>query len=194
LCRYEPGFIWRTGPDHRVPGYRCGLLLESRSMASLAPAPDRRIDPRIYQIGALTLLLAAGLLWFGIDTSPNQLAVIAAAALVTQALASCACGISLDWRSPLITSLGLTLLLRSHDPRWWALAGVAAIASKFLLRGRGKHLFHPACFAIVLLLQTGAAWVSPGQWGALGCQELTGWDPLAIRQAMVAHWMRTREQ
>jgi Na+-transporting NADH:ubiquinone oxidoreductase subunit NqrB len=142
--------------------------MERRSMASLAAIPDRRIDPRYYQIGALALLLAAGLLWFGIDTSLTQLAVIAAAALASQAVASRACGIALDWRSPLITSLGLTLLLRSHDPRLWALAGVAAIASKFLLRWRGKHVFNPACFAIVLLLQTGAVWVSPGQWGALG--------------------------
>jgi Na+-transporting NADH:ubiquinone oxidoreductase subunit NqrB len=166
--RHEPGFIRRTGPDHRAPGYRCFPLMERQSMASFVPGPRGRIDPRYYQIAALAALLAAGLLWFGIDTSLWQLAVIAAAALTTQAAASRACNIATDWRSPLITALGLTLLLRSHDPRLWALAGAAAIGSKFLLRWRGKHLFNPACFAIVLLLQTGAVWVSPGQWGAQG--------------------------
>jgi Na+-translocating ferredoxin:NAD+ oxidoreductase RnfD subunit len=31
---------------------------------------------------------------------------------------------------------------------------------------RGKHVFNPTNFAIVVLLLTGQAWVSPGQWGS----------------------------
>src|SRR5262249_38045606 len=46
-----------------------------------------------------------------------------------------------------------------------------AIASKFTLRVRGRHLFNPANFAIgTLMLLTPHAWVSPSQWseGAVG--------------------------
>ena len=47
-----------------------------------------------------------------------------------------------------------------------ALAGVLAIASKFLLRVRGKHVFNPTNFGILAaVLLTGRAWVSPAQWG-----------------------------
>jgi Na+-transporting NADH:ubiquinone oxidoreductase subunit NqrB len=68
--------------------------------------------------------------------------------------------------SPLITSLGLTLLLRAGA--WWVpvLAGVLAIGSKFTLRVRGRHFFNPANFGLCcLMLITPRAWCSPTQWG-----------------------------
>lgn len=72
-----------------------------------------------------------------------------------------------DWRSPLVTGLSLSLLLRTNTPLLWVAAPVLAIGSKFLLRVRGKHVFNPAAFAIVaLLLGADGVWVSPGQWGA----------------------------
>ena len=47
-----------------------------------------------------------------------------------------------------------------------ALAGVIAIASKFIFRIDGKHIWNPAGFAIVVLLFTQhGVWISPGQWG-----------------------------
>jgi Na+-transporting NADH:ubiquinone oxidoreductase subunit NqrB len=82
--------------------------------------------------------------------------------------------------SPLITSFGLTLLLRA-DAVWVpALAGVLAIGSKFALRVRGRHFFNPANFGLCcVMLLTPRAWCSPTQWGesavlllwilALGC-------------------------
>ena len=55
-------------------------------------------------------------------------------------------------------------MLGSVDPCAWA---TIAIASKFLIRVRGKHIFNPANIGIVgAMLLTGDAWVSPGQWGA----------------------------
>jgi Na+-transporting NADH:ubiquinone oxidoreductase subunit NqrB len=45
-------------------------------------------------------------------------------------------------------------------------AAVLAVGSKFALRVRGKHVFNPTNLAIVALLATGEAWVSPGQWGS----------------------------
>jgi Na+-transporting NADH:ubiquinone oxidoreductase subunit NqrB len=45
---------------------------------------------------------------------------------------------------------------------------VITIASKFILRWNGKHLFNPTNFGIVaMMLVTGRVWVSPGQWGNL---------------------------
>ena len=69
-------------------------------------------------------------------------------------------------RSALITSLGLCLLLRSNSHQTMILAGVGAIASKFLFRYHQKHLFNPANFGIIAAITlTNDAWVSPGQWG-----------------------------
>jgi Na+-translocating ferredoxin:NAD+ oxidoreductase RnfD subunit len=68
--------------------------------------------------------------------------------------------------SPLISGLGLSLLLRT-DTLWvLPLAAVLAIASKFVLRVRGKHVFNPTNFGLmVVILATGHAWCSPAQWG-----------------------------
>ena len=65
--------------------------------------------------------------------------------------------------------MSLCLLLRTNSLWLAAAAPVAAVASKFLLRWNGKHLFNPTVFALVLLLlcADGCAWVSPGQWGSV---------------------------
>jgi len=71
-----------------------------------------------------------------------------------------------SWRSALITSLGLSLLLRTNDYSVIILASLAAIISKFIFKFRDKHFFNPANFGIILvLILTPNAWVSPGQWG-----------------------------
>lgn len=71
--------------------------------------------------------------------------------------------------SALVTGLGMSLLLRVEHPWTMALAVMGAIASKFLLRLRGKHVFNPGNFGIVMaLLLSSDAWVSPGQWGESG--------------------------
>ncbi|NEQ43038.1 MAG: Na+-transporting NADH:ubiquinone oxidoreductase, subunit NqrB [Leptolyngbya sp. SIOISBB] len=73
---------------------------------------------------------------------------------------------SVNWRSPLISALGLSLLLRVDHLPTMALAAFVAIASKFLLKVEGKHFFNPANIGIIAALTlTHDAWVSPGQWG-----------------------------
>jgi Na+-transporting NADH:ubiquinone oxidoreductase subunit NqrB len=73
-----------------------------------------------------------------------------------------------NFKSALISGLSLCLLLRTNSPELAALAGVIAIAGKFLFRIRRKHLFNPTNAAVVaLLLLTDQAWVSPGQWGSI---------------------------
>jgi len=71
--------------------------------------------------------------------------------------------------SPLITALGLSLLLRVDHASTMMLAGIVAITSKFLFRLQGKHLFNPANVGIITVLTlTQDTWVSPGQWGEEG--------------------------
>ncbi len=72
-----------------------------------------------------------------------------------------------QWKSALITSLSLSILLRATSPWFWLAAGVIGVGAKFLIRYRGKHIFNPACIAIVVLMLVFGreAWVSPGQWG-----------------------------
>ena len=126
----------------------------------------KHLDPRLYQIAALTALLTYGLTRLAFDVSLPRVLLTLAIATATQWICSRFAGIPFDPKSAAISSLSLSLLLRSNDFLWIALAAVIAIASKFALRWNGKHLFNPTCFAIVLLLATtNRVWVSPGQWG-----------------------------
>ena len=88
------------------------------------------------------------------------------ATLTTQAVADKIIKRPFDPRSPLISALSLTLLLRTGSVTLSIAAGVIAVASKYLIRWKGKHIFNPANFGLVILsLLFGAAWISPGQWG-----------------------------
>jgi Na+-transporting NADH:ubiquinone oxidoreductase subunit NqrB len=125
-------------------------------------------DPRLYQIAVLSSLLVYGtaILDFGIRW--HNAAVIVLSAQAAQFLASRALRLArFDLLSALITSLSLTLLLRTEFILLAALAAIIAIGSKFLVRVRGKHVFNPANLALVtLMLLSDYAWVSSGQWGS----------------------------
>lgn len=124
-------------------------------------------DARHAQILALGTLLAINLGWldFGARLLPSSGAL--GAALLTQAICSKLWRLPrLDLRSPVITALSLSLLLRSDEPWIPAAAAAIAILSKFALRIDGKHVWNPAGFALVaMLVGTDQVWVSPGQWG-----------------------------
>jgi Na+-transporting NADH:ubiquinone oxidoreductase subunit NqrB len=125
-------------------------------------------DARHYQIAALSALLIFNLGWLDFGAQPLNSVLAIAAALATQALCTNLFSLpSFDPRSPLITGLSLSLLLRADDPWLPALAAVIAIGSKFVFRIGGKHIFNPAGFAIVVLLASAhGVWISPGQWGS----------------------------
>ncbi len=123
-------------------------------------------DPRVFQILFLGILLAAGACFRDFALRPGQIVLTFAAALATQALCSRLAGKPISYRSAVITSLGLTLLLRANSMWVHPAAASAAIASKFVVRIRGKHLFNPANLGVTLaLLLAPGTWVSPGQWG-----------------------------
>src|SRR5215208_3352385 len=126
-------------------------------------------DARHYQIAALATLLAFNFGWIDFGAWPLNSGCAVAAALLTQIMCLRWWRLpALDLRSPLITGLSLSLLLRADDPWLHALAGVIGIASKFVFRIDGKHIFNPAGFAIVVLLFAASShvWISPGSWGS----------------------------
>ena len=123
-------------------------------------------DPRHYQIAILSTLIALGVSKFGFHLPLWHAGACIGASLSTQFIGDRILKRKFDIRSPLITSLSLTLLLRTGSI-WLSLAaGVLAIASKYFIRVNGKHIFNPANFGIVVMaLLFTSAWVSPGQWG-----------------------------
>jgi Na+-transporting NADH:ubiquinone oxidoreductase subunit NqrB len=123
-------------------------------------------DARWFQIGSQTAILLAGLLALDFRVAPAQIATAIGVCLTAQFLGSILIASRFDWKSPFITGLSLSLLLRA-DGLWpFALAGALAIGSKFALRAGDRHIFNPANFSIVLLLTfSGAAWTSTGEWG-----------------------------
>ncbi|MGV6800469.1 MAG: RnfABCDGE type electron transport complex subunit D [bacterium] len=134
-------------------------------------------DPRHYQIVILSALLILGITHFKFSVSLWGSVVIFLSAIVTQVIFEYfvlkKTLLQTDLRSPIITALSLTLLLRANTAdilsAWpLAVAAMVAISSKFLLRLQGKHIFNPANIGIVFaILVTGAAWTTPGQWGPL---------------------------
>jgi enediyne biosynthesis protein E5 len=125
-------------------------------------------DARHFQILTLSSLLALQLGRGDIGADPVQAATTVTAALLAQyACVRLFAAGPFDWRSPLITGLSLSLLLRTPVPALWLAAATIAIGSKFVIRVRGKHLFNPANIGIAsLLLLSPQVWVSPGQWGS----------------------------
>ena len=133
-------------------------------------------DARLYQIASLSTFLLVGFITRDWTLHPE---VVASAVLTCLATQYFFLKIPLGTReeslpkitiesfySPIITSLGLSILLRVDH--WWvmAFASLMAIASKFIIQVNHKHVFNPANFGIVsALVLTGEAWVSPGQWG-----------------------------
>jgi Na+-transporting NADH:ubiquinone oxidoreductase subunit NqrB len=144
------------------------------------------VDPRDYQILFLTTFLGLGIATRDWQVKPELIFTLIITCCLTQIVAT------IVWRrdesifrwrslrfaeslkSAVITSLGLSLLLRADRPSTMILAGSLAIASKFIFTSDGKHWFNPANFGIIIaLLLTPDAWVSPGQWG-------TDWWYLAL--------------
>jgi len=156
----ETGLVSQPGAPN--PAGRARALLSGMDIRA------RLQDPRYYQIAVLASLVTYGIvaLDFGIRLE-NALAIVVTALLVQFAGTRAAGLPRFDPLSPLITSLSLTLLFRTDLAAIAALAALVAIASKFLVRVRGKHVFNPANLAIVtLMVASDHAWISSGQWGS----------------------------
>ncbi|MDH3577138.1 MAG: RnfABCDGE type electron transport complex subunit D [Gammaproteobacteria bacterium] len=137
-------------------------------MKAISRQLNRFKDPRYYQIAVLSSLVCFGVVALDFGIHWQNAVTIVSTALVVQFLGTLYAQLPrFDPLSPLITSLSLTLLLRTDEVALAAAAAAIAIGSKFLLRIRGKHIFNPANMALVtLMLASDQAWVSSGQWGS----------------------------
>jgi enediyne biosynthesis protein E5 len=124
-------------------------------------------DPRVFQIWFQTFLILTGVLAFDFYITPGQIALTYAAGCLTQWAFLKRLGLQgVGYKSALITCNGLVLFLRAETLWVHPLAAAIAMASKFVIRFRGKHVYNPSNFgAIAALLLIPGAWLAPGQWG-----------------------------
>lgn len=124
-------------------------------------------DARHWQILALSGLFSISFLTSDFGARPLNLGMAIFGAMVAQLCGTLVTKSAFQWKSALITSLSLSILLRATSPWLWFAAGLIGVGLKFAVRFNGKHMFNPACIGIVavMLIFGREAWVSPGQWG-----------------------------
>jgi enediyne biosynthesis protein E5 len=136
----------------------------------------RKLDARWFQVLFLASFLCLGALARDFALTPLQVALTFASALLTQA--AWQWGLRLPTRagwggylSAIISSFGISILVRAET--WWVhpLLACVAMSSKYLLRAgpadNKSHILNPAnlaAFAAWAWLP--GAWLSPGQWGS----------------------------
>lgn len=127
----------------------------------------KKLDPRIYQITILSGLLVYGIIELDFEVTLIRSTVILTSVLITQFLFTRFLKLGkFDPKSPLISGLSLCLLLRADSLVLIILCAVITVASKFIFKWNGKHIFNPTNIGIVsLLVLSDQVWISPGQWG-----------------------------
>ncbi|MGB1247402.1 MAG: RnfABCDGE type electron transport complex subunit D [Chitinophagales bacterium] len=125
-------------------------------------------DARHFQILYLGSFLLMGIFFLQWNTDYLRYGIIIGVALLVQMVAAFFTTKNYQsYKSALITALGLCLLCKTNLYMTGFIAAAIAIASKFLIRYKNKHIFNPVNFGIVVtIFLTGDAWVSPGQWGS----------------------------
>ncbi|MFZ1529417.1 MAG: RnfABCDGE type electron transport complex subunit D [Ferruginibacter sp.] len=133
-------------------------------------------DARYFQVLFQSIFLGYGIYWLHWEAEWWLYATYLCTSFATQLLAEYFLGnktipyrkrIRHGYLSVIISSFGLSLLLKTNEVPVAALAAFISILSKYLLRFNGKHIFNPSALGIVAsILFTGKAWFSPGQWGS----------------------------
>lgn len=123
-----------------------------------------QIDARWFQIIYLLTFYVYGVTGLGWEPHPDKFFLLIFTTNATQYIFN---NFSFKgWQSASITGLGLNLLVHANQPIYYVLAAFLAIASKFIFKVKGKHLFNPGNFGLVAcVFLTGQVWISPGQWG-----------------------------
>jgi Na+-translocating ferredoxin:NAD+ oxidoreductase RnfD subunit len=134
------------------------------------PAPIRpkrfAIDQRFIAPILITCILFVGEMKFHFLEDYRKTLLAIACSILTEIL----CGKLITGKIPhlasaYVTGISAGILIRS--PEWWpyALAGMIATSSKYVIRVNGRHLWNPSNFAIVILLL-----VAPQTVATLGIQ------------------------
>ena len=138
-----------------------------------AVAPARSVawaDPKYLIVGLITLVLVVGEARYSILGGYDRLATTLGICIATEVLLSRLLrGRVPNISSAYITGISLALLIKPQANILWpfALGGFLAIASKYVLTYRGRHLWNPSNFAIGLLVLVAADTVAilSHQWG-----------------------------
>jgi Na+-translocating ferredoxin:NAD+ oxidoreductase RnfD subunit len=141
-----------------------------QEVTARAPEHRRQLDARYLIAALITLVLLAAQLRYHVVGGYERLALALLTCTATEALLSWFDrGRVTNLQSAYISGISLTLLLKPQGGALWpfAIAGVLAIASKYVLRYRDTHLWNPTNFAIVALLLAAPDRVSvlSHQWG-----------------------------
>lgn len=115
----------------------------------------KQIDPRYLIAFLITLVLLAAQLRYHMFGGYDRLVLTLSVCLATEAVLSWFDrGKVVNLLSAYISGISLTLLLKPQGGALWpfALGGVIAISSKYVLRYRDNHLWNPTNFAVSALL------------------------------------------
>jgi len=128
------------------------------------------LDPRYPISFLITLILVLGEARYGILGGYARLVTALGVCTVAElALSRWVRGQVANLASAYITGISLALLIKPRADLLWpfALGGFLAIASKYVLTYRGRHLWNPSNFAISLLLVAapGSVAILSHQWG-----------------------------
>jgi enediyne biosynthesis protein E5 len=162
---------------HIGPAFKGAMSIGAMSISRVFNGSIfKRLDARWFQILFLASFLAFGALARDFALGLEQVALCFTSALLTQAFWQW----SLDlpskkkwggYLSALVSSFGISILVRADSYWVHPLLACLAMSSKFLLRAgpleAKSHILNPANFAaFAAWALIPGAWLSPGQWGS----------------------------
>ena len=140
------------------------------------PSALARVDARWFQILFLASFLGLGALARDFALTGQQVALTFAAAIATQAVWQWGLGLPnrkgwSGYLSAIVSSFGISILVRADSLWVHPLLAALAMSSKYLLRAGPatcrSHILNPANFAaFAAWAWIPGAWLSPGQWGS----------------------------
>lgn len=140
------------------------------------PSALARVDARWFQILFLASFLSLGALARDFALTGQQVALTFAAAIATQAVWQWGLGLPnrkgwSGYLSAIVSSFGISILVRADSLWVHPLLAALAMSSKYLLRAGPatcrSHILNPANFAaFAAWAWIPGAWLSPGQWGS----------------------------
>jgi enediyne biosynthesis protein E5 len=122
-----------------------------------------QLDPRYLISFLITLILVLGQARYGILGGYDRLVTALGVSTATElVLSRFVRGRFVGIQSAYITGISLALLIKPRADLLWpfALGGFIAIASKYVLQYRGRHLWNPSNFAISVLLVAAPATIA----------------------------------
>jgi hypothetical protein len=169
--------------DGLVPGERPApsrsLRVAGRSYPVVLPS---RKDPRLHVSATFLVLYVLGMTQFHFRLSIPQIVISILTCAVIELAVTFRQKRMIIWpASAMLTGNGIAFILRipgTQHGDWWSFRGVwiyaatgaVAMASKYLIKFRGRHIFNPSNFALVLtFVILGSTRVEPLQfwWGPL---------------------------